>query len=153
VFYVKIKIERSDCVNAKLVPRPAPSMAQGCQAIACSREVMRNVRLIFLRIYEKWLTKTNFNLGIGGDVNFAYVINKLAYVNIGTALNYHFGNVATIGTGTYYDEDGDREENYVVFVWTSSDGSSGWQHSSTARRRYEHRVSYSRRPVNQNPLL
>ena len=63
---------------------------------------------------------TNFNLGIGGDANFAYIINKLVYINIGTTVNYHFSNVATIGTGTYYyDEDGDREENKIV-KWTKN---------------------------------
>ncbi|MDR1232249.1 MAG: hypothetical protein LBK61_12725 [Spirochaetaceae bacterium] len=63
---------------------------------------------------------TNFNSGIGGDVNFTYILNKLVYINIGTIVNYHFGNVATTGTGTYYyNEDGDREENEIV-EWTKN---------------------------------
>jgi hypothetical protein len=63
---------------------------------------------------------TNFNFGIGGDICFAYIINKLLYVHIGTKIKYHFGNVATIGTGTYYyDEDGDREEHENT-EWTKN---------------------------------
>jgi hypothetical protein len=59
---------------------------------------------------------TDFNLGIGGDINFAYIINKLVYINIGTTVNYHFGNIETIGTGTY-DEEGDENE---TSEWTKN---------------------------------
>jgi hypothetical protein len=51
------------------------------------------------------------NMGIGGDIGFSIRINKAAYVEIGSLLTYHFGNITRTGTGRYEeDEDGDRDE-------------------------------------------
>jgi opacity protein-like surface antigen len=35
---------------------------------------------------------SNQNLGIGGEVGFAYILSKLININIGTILNYQFAN-------------------------------------------------------------
>jgi hypothetical protein len=51
------------------------------------------------------------NMGIGGDIGFSVKIDKMAYVEIGSLLSYHFGNVTRTGTGRYEeDEEGDRNE-------------------------------------------
>lgn len=56
-------------------------------------------------------TLTQFNLGIGGDIGFSYLFNKMFYINVGSMFSYHFANITSLGTGTYeVDRNGDREE-------------------------------------------
>jgi hypothetical protein len=50
-------------------------------------------------------------MGIGGDIGFSIMVNKMTYGAIGSLLTYHFGNLTSRGTGSYEEDDaGDRDE-------------------------------------------
>ena len=52
------------------------------------------------QIYGKYNNNSlfNINFGVGGDIGFVYIFNRLLFLDIGTVLNYQFANRAKIET-------------------------------------------------------
>jgi hypothetical protein len=59
----------------------------------------------------------HFNLGYGGDINLAFIINESIYLHFGTIVNYYFASLETTGTGTYYYNDKGKKKEHIKTDW------------------------------------